>query len=642
MHRRLLAVLSAAVVALTTLAVASPAGSTVFSESEVAGWSTNGSVYAVDVVGDVVYLGGSFTQMVPPDGGGRVDRVNVAAISRTTGQILDFRADTDGIVLAVESDGARVWLGGNFDTVNGEADADLAAVDASTGARDAAFAGDPNGTVRALELDGGRLWVGGSFGRMNGDRVGRVASLDPVTGQNDSGFAPRADGPVKALDLSPDGSFLIVGGGFNNVGGAARRSLALLDPATGAAVGPAFPANLSPVLAVAVNDDGSRVFAGFGGSQGGALYGWNNRVASFNPATGANHWWRRPSGDTQALGYHDGFLYFGFHDPFEGDATVRMLRISDAGVLDDNFRPEIDSRRGVLAIDVNADALVAGGKFRHVNGTDLRGIAVFPYTLSSTTLVSAGSTWRFTADPQADGAWAQLGFDAATWGVGPAQLGFGDGDEATVVPAGSTTYYFRQTFQAGGPAPELDLSLVRDDGAVVYLNGVEVARTNMPAGPVTSSTEASTALGSGENNWNGFTVSGAALQAGTNVLAVEVHQANATSSDVSFDAVLNVTGDGGVANPDTVAPTSPTGVDVFRVTSSVVRMRWNDDSTDDRGMGGYRVYRDDELVTDLRAGRDTVIRDTDVTSGATHLYAVVAYDTSGNESAPNSVEVTIP
>src|SRR5256885_1350218 len=75
-----------------------------------------------------------------------------------------------------------------------------------------------------------------------------------------------------------------------------------------------------------------------------------------------------------------------------------------------------------------------------------------------------------------------------TWKSGPAELGYGDGDEATVVSFGSDannkfiTTYFRDSFTVSDPSlvTSLTMRVLRDDGAVVYLNGTEVFRTNMP------------------------------------------------------------------------------------------------------------------------------------------------------------------
>ena len=90
----------------------------------------------------------------------------------------------------------------------------------------------------------------------------------------------------------------------------------------------------------------------------------------------------------------------------------------------------------------------------------------------------------------------------------------------------------------------MTLNLRRDDGAVVYVNGVEVARSNMPTGTITNTTRASTAIGTGSAVQATVTIAlpPSALVAGDNVIAVEVHQYYATTTaDLYLDAQLNVT-----------------------------------------------------------------------------------------------------
>jgi exosome complex RNA-binding protein Csl4 len=89
------------------------------------------------------------------------------------------------------------------------------------------------------------------------------------------------------------------------------------------------------------------------------------------------------------------------------------------------------------------------------------------------------------------------------------QLGYGDGDEATVVAGGAATVkpittYFRKTFTipAGASFVYAGVNILRDDGAVVYVNGVEAFRTNMPTGTVSWTTVASSAVGGADETTN--------------------------------------------------------------------------------------------------------------------------------------------
>jgi regulation of enolase protein 1 (concanavalin A-like superfamily) len=88
----------------------------------------------------------------------------------------------------------------------------------------------------------------------------------------------------------------------------------------------------------------------------------------------------------------------------------------------------------------------------------------------------------------------------------------------------------------------VNLRLIRDDGAVVYLNGTEVYRNNMPSGPINSSTFASTTIGGeDEDTWYSASINPALLVSGSNVIAVEIHQSVPDSSDIGFNFELKAT-----------------------------------------------------------------------------------------------------
>ena len=163
-------------------------------------------------------------------------------------------------------------------------------------------------------------------------------------------------------------------------------------------------------------------------------------------------------------------------------------------------------------------------------------------------LVPFGSVWHYLDNGSDQGtAWRGTGFDFSGWAFGEAQLGYGEGDEVTTNQFGPDsnnkyiTTYYTCAFQAGNPASysNLVLRLLRDDGAVVYLNNVEVFRSNMPTGAVNYLTHAAAGTtGVEENLYFAAYLSPTLLVSGRNVLSVEVHQESPTSSDVSFDLEL--------------------------------------------------------------------------------------------------------
>jgi len=176
-------------------------------------------------------------------------------------------------------------------------------------------------------------------------------------------------------------------------------------------------------------------------------------------------------------------------------------------------------------------------------------------------LLTSGSDWRYHAvGGEVSSTWASASYDDSSWAVGEGPLGYGDTHIATLLAYGTDpfskpmTTYFRSEFQAEDPATLEDLTfwLMRDDGAVVYLNGVEVLRSNMPAGDIGPDTPATETVweASDETTYVGALVGSEALIEGTNQLAVEVHQATPDSSDLGFDlAVTAQRGD----------PTGPSG-----------------------------------------------------------------------------------
>ena len=101
-----------------------------FSTVPVSGWSTNGPVRAVLIVGDTVYAGGDFTQVRGPGGSPVVNRARLAAWDIRTGALrTGFAADANGRVNALASDGSRLFVGGDFTSIKGVSKARLAAVD---------------------------------------------------------------------------------------------------------------------------------------------------------------------------------------------------------------------------------------------------------------------------------------------------------------------------------------------------------------------------------------------------------------------------------------------------------------------------------------------------------------------------------
>ena len=253
------------------------------------------------------------------------------------------------------------------------------------------------------------------------------------------------------------------------------------------------------------------------------------------------------------------------------------------------------------------------------------------------TPIEFGATWQYRADGADLGtAWRVQAPNETPWPTGAAVLGWGASSQVTTIggTVRPTTSYFRTTFDVADPAQVklLDLQARFTQGAVLYVNGVEVGRSNMPAGAVSSTTTASAYVGGAEDlRTKTFTVPGTLLKAGANTVAVEVHGWRNQSGKVFFDLAAGTRG----ATADQAAPTTP------RLTATPgpdgVGLAWTA-STDDQALGGYVVSRDGQAIA-VVGPTATTYTDSGLDATVPHTYVVSAFDTAGNAAGSTPVEV---
>lgn len=177
-------------------------------------------------------------------------------------------------------------------------------------------------------------------------------------------------------------------------------------------------------------------------------------------------------------------------------------------------------------------------------------LVICQISFSNVTVISYGSSWKYLDNGTDQGTtWTATGFNDASWLTGNGQLGYGDGDETTVLNAGCTpvatctskfiTTYFRKNITIGSTTTYVNytLNVKRDDGVIVYIDGTEVYRNNIAAGAFNYLTLATNAADDG-NGIQTTTLSLAQLPTGNHTIAVEIHQTTASSSDISFDLEL--------------------------------------------------------------------------------------------------------
>jgi hypothetical protein len=264
----------------------------------------------------------------------------------------------------------------------------------------------------------------------------------------------------------------------------------------------------------------------------------------------------------------------------------------------------------------------------------LSGIGAIPTAgaATATTLIPQGSVWKYTDDGVNRGTvWKDEPYDDSTWKSGSAQLGYGDGDETTAMNNGGSvpsqrfiSHYLRKSFTATAvnQISGLELSVLRDDGVVVYLNGVEVVRDNMPAGTITNTTFAVNAqFDAAETTYHDFAIPPAYLREGTNVLAVSLHnESRQGAGDISFDAVLTAS---------TAGAPAPTHLFGTGITYKSVGLGWN--TAPDAV--SYRVFRDGAPIG---TSTTTSFTDTSIALGRQYVYTVSSVNVEGDESAPSN------
>jgi len=178
-------------------------------------WQTNASVQGIAVAAGKAYVGGRFTSVRPPGsplGTNEVGQAYLAAFDATTGALVTaFNPVLDGQVYAVaaSADGSRIFVGGDFTTVNGVTRNRIAAFDTATGALVTTWKPSVSYRVKTISVAGNTVYFGGSFGLVNGvDRLRLAALLRRLVGRRRLRLrlvqAGRLRRPLRRDDHRPD------------------------------------------------------------------------------------------------------------------------------------------------------------------------------------------------------------------------------------------------------------------------------------------------------------------------------------------------------------------------------------------------------------------------------------------------------
>lgn len=631
--------------------------------------SPNGDVRAITASSDgsTVYLGGQFTAIAG------VARTNLAAVSATTGQATSFVANTNALVrsllvydnslfavgdfwrvnnvsrgmgaelnlvtgvlkawnpranngiaaLAPSPDGTTMFIGGPFTQVAATARSYLAQVDRTLGSVTAWTSGSTCQdsvnpcVVYALVATPTTLYVG------QGGPGGRVVDLDIQTGRQR--WWAGSDGDFQSLVL--DGTKIYAGGHFATaVSGVPRAGLVALDATSGAVLPDVSTLILGGSGVWQVMKDGSQLrVAGQFTTVGSASIG---KYTSFTlladppdttPPTVPSSF-RVPTALSDSVS-----MSWAASTDNVATTSYRIFRDGtqiatwpNTNYKDRTVSPATTYTYSVAAVDAAGHASAASKPVT---------VTTDP---SATRLLDRGAQWAYYSTGSAPGAdWTKPGISEASWARGTGEFGFGDGDEDTFISPRGVAHYFRTTFNIDDVSriQSAKLRLLVDDGAVIYLNGTELTRLNMPAGTIASDSLAVASIsGTAEMLYTPVNIPVSALQTGSNVLAIEVHNVNAQSSDISFDAFVE-----GSVNALPTAPQAPTGISGTPQPDRV-SLSWKPSATAD----SYTVYRDGAQVGSSTA---TTFADAGLQPDTAYTYEVTASNAVGTSAKSDRLTV---
>lgn len=390
-------------------------------------------MHAIVRLGDTIYIGGNFTSV------NGASRTNLAAINAADGSLNGWAPTTNGEVDALAGSGSTIYVGGVFTQVAGATARNGAAAFDTAGSL---LGWDPhpnNANVQALLVDGPGLYLGGSFGATNAVPTTNLARVDPTSGATDAAWQPNPDNTF-VNGLASDGTFIYPVGNYANIGGAVRNGLAAVSIASGAADAawvPSDPVNGGSINAIAVPPDRSTIyvtgdfFATVGGGgvcppQCSMGFADRYKAAGLEPAGNgrignASAFDPRPDPEADALAATSSSVFFGSQFAFDFDWN--------GGITPRNFLAAVDPATGqpqawdpsgndtVFSLFASADGSVyAGGQFTaFAQPPAAVGFASFSLPPQSTasptvtgtpepgqTLTCAGGTWS-GATPQSYG-----------------------------------------------------------------------------------------------------------------------------------------------------------------------------------------------------------------------------------------------
>ncbi len=368
-----------------------------FTADDLPTWQTNGIAWALAQTGDTVFVGGTFSQVRPPQGedGEPQDAVNFVAMNAATGKptscSLSFTVGSGTATvraLAVSPDQKTLYAGGYFGAVNDTPVSSLAAIDIATCTPKSAFHAAFPATVRALAVTDDTVYAGGDFTTVDGQSRQRFAAVNATSGAV-LPFRADADEPGRAVAVSADGKDVALGGDFFDMNGHDSHALAVVDATTGDNV-KTYPLGFisSTSVVKSINADADGFYTGNEGTGGGVFDG---RIA-LNAGTFDQRWRDTCLGATQSVLPYDSVLYSASHahdcstmgefpdgrrHHLMAEPTSKPSLLGWFPDTNDGLGEGIGPRALTISGSGSTKYLWVGGEFTTVNGAAAQGLTRF-------------------------------------------------------------------------------------------------------------------------------------------------------------------------------------------------------------------------------------------------------------------------
>lgn len=355
--------------------------------------TTNFTVHAILRADGIVYVAGSFTDIVPigqPVSGLHVPRNNLAAFDAHTGALLPWDPNANGTVrsLAIGPSGNTIFAGGDFTTVGGVSHQHVVAIPSARNANAGiplAWNGRTNGSVYAIAVAGVRVYLGGAFTNVDGTTHKNVASVGLSQGGRILPWVSGTDGEVRALLLSPNGSRVFMGGLFHLVNQVSENHLAAVDAITGRTL-PWASHPIYPIIGLA---ETTSYLYGAGTGGGGHLPSYTLVPQGGKPA-GALRWTGSFDGDVVGVSmYHGDVIAAGHFNSFgsvsPGQTRHHMAALNAVSGLLDTWAPVVNQVLGPFTELAYGQQVYVGGDFTKVAGVDQQGFTQFSDSVTDTT-----------------------------------------------------------------------------------------------------------------------------------------------------------------------------------------------------------------------------------------------------------------